>query len=316
VQVIGQFYQLLRLGKSGYKAIMSNITATADFLSHAIDNMKDGQLFELMSATNGNGLPLVAWRLKVEQRFDEFAIAKGLRSRGWSVPACTSERPRHRPWIVGRLKSASIDTMAPKCDELKMLRIVIRSDFSRQRADTFLRDLSAVIDELHATPTAVLDHHAEQKKVSKHWGALQKAFACVGAWPRLSGVLSPHSVQRAHLAADADRAATAFAKAGNRRGRPHWSEGEPRGALKPARMLLRHADLRTGLLSLCTQHIDHTCIGLIGDTMKAMQRAYRRRARRGEKSVLLGVRCLCEVHVWSGGAGAGAARASAPRGRP
>lgn len=61
-------------------------TKTSDFLASAIEGMQDGKLFELMSATNGNGLPLVAWRIKAEKRWDEFAVAKALRQRGWIVP--------------------------------------------------------------------------------------------------------------------------------------------------------------------------------------------------------------------------------------
>lgn len=36
-QVIGQYYQLIRLGKKGYRAIMSNLTRTADYLTEALE---------------------------------------------------------------------------------------------------------------------------------------------------------------------------------------------------------------------------------------------------------------------------------------
>jgi len=35
-----------------------------------------------MSKTAGKGLPLVAWRLAKEEAYDEFAVARGLRSKG------------------------------------------------------------------------------------------------------------------------------------------------------------------------------------------------------------------------------------------
>src|SRR5262249_24117915 len=35
-QVIGQYYQLIRLGKHGYRAIMSNLTRTANYLSYSL----------------------------------------------------------------------------------------------------------------------------------------------------------------------------------------------------------------------------------------------------------------------------------------
>ncbi|KAJ8121697.1 hypothetical protein ONZ43_g1919 [Nemania bipapillata] len=101
-QVIGQYYQLIRLGKKGYRAIMSNLT--------------------LMSKMSGEGLPLVAFRLpnRGDRHYDEFALAHRLRARGWVVPAYT---------------------MAPHTDNLKMLRVVVREDFTKNRCDALLCDI-------------------------------------------------------------------------------------------------------------------------------------------------------------------------------
>lgn len=98
-----------------------------------------------MSETSGKGLPLVAWRLKTAGKFDgeltfgwplinsivtfkinisEFAIARTLRSRGWIVPAYT---------------------MAPHTESMKLLRVVVREDFSMERCHTFLRDLADTV---------------------------------------------------------------------------------------------------------------------------------------------------------------------------
>jgi glutamate decarboxylase len=72
-QVIGQYYQLIRLGKRGYRAIMSNLTRTADYLSDSLKELG----FIIMSKKSGEGLPLVAFRLapNEERNFDEFALA-------------------------------------------------------------------------------------------------------------------------------------------------------------------------------------------------------------------------------------------------
>ena len=48
----------------------SQLTATADYLARQIVAIKNGELFELLSDGNGNGLPLVAWKLKGEQKYD------------------------------------------------------------------------------------------------------------------------------------------------------------------------------------------------------------------------------------------------------
>ncbi|KAI0860286.1 glutamate decarboxylase [Xylaria cubensis] len=117
-QVIGQYYQLIRLGKKGYRAIMSNLTRTADYLSQALEAMG----FIIMSKTSGEGLPLVAFRLPEngDRHYDEFALAHRLRARGWVVPAYT---------------------MAPHTDNLKMLRVVVREDFTKNRCDALLCDI-------------------------------------------------------------------------------------------------------------------------------------------------------------------------------
>jgi len=149
-QVIGQYYQLIRLGKKGYRAIMCNLTRTADYLSAAVQQMG----FILMSQTSGHGLPLVAFRLDPAHghQFDEFAIAHQLRERGWVVPAYT---------------------MAPHAGELKMMRVVVREDFSRSRCDALVSDLKLAVDELTRMDETRLKLHYESaknhgKKSGKH----------------------------------------------------------------------------------------------------------------------------------------------------
>jgi glutamate decarboxylase len=140
-QVIAQYYQLIRLGKRGYRSIMCNLTRTADYLSKAVQNMG----FILMSATGGRGLPLVAFRLNPEDDhpFDEFAIAHQLRERGWVVPAYT---------------------MAPNAGKLKMMRVVVREDFSRSRCDALVSDLKLALEELTKMDAARLKLHEERRK--------------------------------------------------------------------------------------------------------------------------------------------------------
>lgn len=124
-QVIGQYYQLIRLGKKGYRSIMSNLTRTADYLSDSLEALG----FIIMSKKSGEGLPLVAFRLpdRENRHFDEFALAHQLRVRGWVVPAYT---------------------MAPKTNHLKMLRVVVREDFSKNRCDGLINDFKLCLDLL------------------------------------------------------------------------------------------------------------------------------------------------------------------------
>ncbi|EFY88156.1 hypothetical protein J3458_011745 [Metarhizium acridum] len=129
-QVIGQYYQLIRLGKQGYRAIMSNLTRTADYLSNSLEKLG----FIIMSKRSGEGLPLVAFRFpgpneggREDRHYDEFALAHQLRSRGWVVPAYT---------------------MAPNTNKMKMLRVVVREDFSRSRCDVLINDIKLCLGML------------------------------------------------------------------------------------------------------------------------------------------------------------------------
>lgn len=117
-QVIGQYYQLIRLGKHGYRAIMSNLTRTANYLSDSLEALG----FVIMSKKSGEGLPLVAFRLPPQEgrNYDEFSLGHALRSRGWVVPAYT---------------------MAPHTENLKMLRVVVREDFTKNRCDALIADI-------------------------------------------------------------------------------------------------------------------------------------------------------------------------------
>lgn len=144
-QVIGQYYQMIRLGKHGYRAIMTNLTRTADYLAKALETLG----FVIMSQGGGAGLPLVAFRLDPSKTFhyDEYAIAHQLREHGWVVPAYT---------------------MAPHVDKMKMMRVVVREDFSRSRCDSLITDLKMVLETLTKTDAQWSKDHAEHNAASKN----------------------------------------------------------------------------------------------------------------------------------------------------
>ncbi|CAI4217173.1 unnamed protein product [Parascedosporium putredinis] len=107
-QVIGQYYQLIRLGKR---------------------EPPPGQQLHHHVQTRRRGLPLVAFRFKddPEREYDEFTLAHQLRVRGWVVPAYT---------------------MAPHTNKMKMLRVVVREDFSKSRCDNLIADIKLSINFL------------------------------------------------------------------------------------------------------------------------------------------------------------------------
>jgi len=140
-QIIGQYYQLIRLGKKGYRSIMCNLIRTADYLSAALEALG----FIILSKPHGEGLPLVACRLDPEEEhgYDEFAIAHHLRERGWVVPAYT---------------------MAPHAEKMKLMRVVVREDFTRSRCDALILDFKHALDTLNAMDAAQLAKHQEHQR--------------------------------------------------------------------------------------------------------------------------------------------------------
>lgn len=149
-QVIGQYYQMIRLGKHGYRSIMLNLTRTADYLAAALKNLG----FIILSKGQGKGLPLVAFRIdpKQDAHYDEFAIAHHLRERGWVVPAYT---------------------MAPHSEKLKLMRVVVREDFTRARCDALLTDIKLALDVLGSMDKGRVEQHVEH--VKKHSTASGKS---------------------------------------------------------------------------------------------------------------------------------------------
>lgn len=137
-QVIGQYYQMIRLGKRGYHSIMSNLVRIADYLSSELEKLG----FVIMSQRHGAGLPLVAFRIDPrdaqDKLYDEFQIAHSLRERGWVVPAYT---------------------MAPHCNNLKMMRVVIREDFSMNRCDSLITDIKLALKALDDMDKSMMDKY-------------------------------------------------------------------------------------------------------------------------------------------------------------
>ena len=104
---------------------MLNLTRTADYLAAHLQEMG----FMILSQGGGTGLPLVAFRLDPDDNvtFDEFAIAHQLRERGWVVPAYT---------------------MAPHSEKMKLMRVVVREDFTKSRCDALVVDIKLALSTL------------------------------------------------------------------------------------------------------------------------------------------------------------------------
>jgi glutamate decarboxylase len=118
-QIVGQYYNFLRLGRNGYTQIMQSLQATATYLSGEIQRMGP---FNLIS--RGDTIPVFAFALRDSSHYSVFDLSDKLREYGWQVPAYT---------------------MPPKVEDLAVLRIVVREGFSRDLAEMFLADLAKAV---------------------------------------------------------------------------------------------------------------------------------------------------------------------------
>ncbi|KAI3858335.1 hypothetical protein MKW92_004087 [Papaver armeniacum] len=128
-QIIAQYYQFIRLGFEGYKNIIGNCMENAQMLSKGLEKMS---CFEILS--KDVGVPLVALALKDSSKHTVFEISESLRRFGWIIPAYT---------------------MPPDAQEVAVLRVVIREDFSRSLAERLLSDFEKVMKEIEELPSRV-----------------------------------------------------------------------------------------------------------------------------------------------------------------
>jgi glutamate decarboxylase len=121
-QVVGQYYNFLRLGRSGYLQVMNALSSTARWLS---DELNKSEHFEVIS--DGSAIPVVAFRLTKDFGYTEFDVSAGLRTYGWQVPAYT---------------------MPEGAEDVTVLRIVVREGFSADLARSLHDDLVEVLARL------------------------------------------------------------------------------------------------------------------------------------------------------------------------
>jgi len=124
-EVVAQYYTFFRLGHEGYRAVQQACRDVATGLSSRIEAMDEYRLI-----SRGDELPVFAFATAPEvTAWDVFAVSRGLRERGWQVPAYTFPADR---------------------EDLVVLRVVCRNGFSHDMADLFLRDLRQVTAGLSA----------------------------------------------------------------------------------------------------------------------------------------------------------------------
>jgi glutamate decarboxylase len=127
-QIIGQYYNFLRLGMSGYRKIMESLRDLAVHTSGRI-----GKLGPFQLVSDGTAIPVFAIQLNEDARYSVFDVSDRLRVKGWQVPAYT---------------------MPDDATDVAVLRVVIREGFSYDLADALLEDIEGAVDHLQANPPA------------------------------------------------------------------------------------------------------------------------------------------------------------------
>jgi len=123
-----QMYNFLRLGRTGYEAIVANMLANA---RHLNERLEATGRFRILNP--GLAEPVVTFSLDGDPGFDVYHLSARLREHGWIVPAYS---------------------LPPHADDVHLLRVVVRLDLSRQMIDILLRDLLKACDDLaHEQPT-------------------------------------------------------------------------------------------------------------------------------------------------------------------
>ncbi len=132
-QVISQYYNFVRLGFEGYKKVHKSCLNVALFIR---DELIKSDLFEPI--INNIRMPLLAFKLKDKKDFSVYHISDKLRYHGWQVPAYT---------------------LPQNCEDVAILRIVVKEGFDYDLATLLLRHLNEAVEELE---TQTKDTHKPQ----------------------------------------------------------------------------------------------------------------------------------------------------------
>jgi glutamate decarboxylase len=124
--IIAQYYNLIRLGKSGYTDIMENMMRNSQYLARKLEN--SGK-FEVI---NKEGMfPLVTVSLKDEE-FTVFQLSEKLRQKGWIVPAYT---------------------LPENAEDVAVMRMVVKENFGREMVDLLVDDVMESLESLEGEKT-------------------------------------------------------------------------------------------------------------------------------------------------------------------
>jgi glutamate decarboxylase len=125
-QIVGQYYNFVRLGFDGYRRIMEYLRDVALHLSSRIAEMGP---FDVVS--DGSAIPVLAFKMKDPSKYTAFHVSDQLRAGGWQVPAYT---------------------MPENATDVAVLRIVVREGLGMDLADNLLEAIAKAVAHLEEFP--------------------------------------------------------------------------------------------------------------------------------------------------------------------
>lgn len=140
-QIVCQYYNLLRLGREGYKKVQQGCYDVGKFFAQGIEKMG---LFEMVYDCNPKtGIPAVTWKLKHADNcsgesnekipFDLYQLSDVLRERGWLLPAYS---------------------LPANCEKVVVQRVLIRHGCTYDLMELLLEDIERAVKKLMENPHA------------------------------------------------------------------------------------------------------------------------------------------------------------------
>ena len=125
-QIVGQYYNFIRLGRSGYTRVMRTLQAIANRLAARIAEMGP-----FVMVSDGTDIPVLSFTVRDDLPYTAFDVSDRLRYHGWQVPAYT---------------------MPENATDVTVLRIVIREGFTKDLSDSLIANLDDATRALQEDP--------------------------------------------------------------------------------------------------------------------------------------------------------------------
>ncbi len=133
-QIISQYYEFIRLGRSGYRSIHMACYDAGTYLASEV--VKLGPFDLLCTSDPMTGIPAVTWRITegVDPGYSLYDLADRLRVRGWQVPAYP---------LTGSVSDVTVQ------------RVLIRQGVDRDLLGILLEDMATSIQHFDRHPVVV-----------------------------------------------------------------------------------------------------------------------------------------------------------------